>query len=240
RAPFVLEWGRGGRPLPYRVLSARGHRRTGPPEFDPALVPTGEASRPFDFCGHMRRLCAAVVTRCEGLYHIDADRVLITAMQARNGRAAGLQARVTPLRFRDGALTRPFRGREYQVQRFRLEGREQLYVMTFCLPRFLDQPFEEKLVTLFHELFHIGPAFDGDLRRHAGRYEVHSHSQKAYDGKMGELARAYLSGGADPTLHAFLRLTFAQLEHKHGAVVGVVVPRPKLLPVPRVPSPTQY
>ena len=30
---------------------------------------------------------------------------------------------------------------------------------------FLDQTFEEKLVTVFHELYHISPAFDGDLRR---------------------------------------------------------------------------
>ena len=60
-----------------------------------------------------------------------------------------------------------------------------LYVMTFCLPRFLNQDFDEKIVTLFHELYHISPAFDGDLRRHGGRYQVHTHSQKNYDEEMG-------------------------------------------------------
>ena len=44
-----------------------------------------------------------------------------------------------------------------------------LYVMTFCLPRFLEQSFDDKFVTIFHELFHIGPSFDGDFRRHSGR-----------------------------------------------------------------------
>ena len=29
--------------------------------------------------------------------------------------------------------------------------REMLYLMTFCLPRFLNRPFEDKFVTLFHE-----------------------------------------------------------------------------------------
>ena len=82
---------------------------------------------------------------------------------------------------------------------FRLDRREILYVMTFCLPRFLDQPFEEKLVTLFHELFHIGPAFDGDLRRYAGRYEVHTHSQKEYDGAMGSGTAP--TSAAGPTRH---------------------------------------
>jgi hypothetical protein len=48
---------------------------------------------------------------------------------------------------------------------------------------------------------------------------------------MAHLARAYLAGGADPALHDFLRLSFAQLQHRHGQVAAVVVPRPKLLPV---------
>jgi len=95
--------------------------------------------------------------------------------------------------------------------------------MTFCLPRFLDQSFDDKFITLFHELFHIGTAFDGDLRRHDGRYALHSHSQKRYDEQMAALARDYLAGQPDPTLHAFLRLDFAQLQRRHGSVEAVVV-----------------
>ena len=48
---------------------------------------------------------------------------------------------------------------------------------------------------------------------------------------MAALARGYLAGGVDPALHAFLRLDFAQLVHRHSSVVGVVVPRPRLLPI---------
>ena len=106
-----------------------------------------------------------------------------------------------------------------------------LYLVTFCLPRFLDQDFDDKFITLFHELYHISPAFEGDLRRHEGRYAIHSHSKRHYDAHMAALARAYLSNGADRSLHAFLRLNFTQLVHRHGSVVGVVVPRPRLLPV---------
>jgi hypothetical protein len=45
------------------------------------------------------------------------------------------------------------------------------------------------------------------------------------------LARDYLAGGADPALHHFLRLDFHQLQRRHGSVAGIVVPRPKLIPV---------
>jgi len=106
-----------------------------------------------------------------------------------------------------------------------------LYLVTFCLPRFLDQPFEDKFITLFHELYHISPAFDGDLRRYGGRGDLHTHSKKEYDAHMAHLARTYLSNGVDAELHHFLRLDFAQLQHRHGSVLSVMVPRPKLIPV---------
>jgi hypothetical protein len=118
------------------------------------------------------------------------------------------------------------------VQRYFVDGREMLYLITFCLPRFLDQDFDDKFVTLFHELYHISPAFDGDLRRHGGRCELHTQSKRHYDGHMADLARGYLANGADRSLHAFLRLDFAQLRHRHGSVEAVVVPRPRLVPLP--------
>jgi hypothetical protein len=70
-----------------------------------------------------------------------------------------------------------------------------------------------------------------DVPSSGGRYEVHTRSQELYDKHMAQLARGYLSNGADRSLHNFLRLNFGQLEHRHGRVTGVVVPRPRLLPV---------
>jgi len=232
RLPLELRWGADGNPLPVRTVRAPGRKRAPAIGLEaPPWLPTGPADQPFDFSGHVHRLCADVVRGCEELRHIDVSRLLFGMTQARSGRLHGLQARVTPLRFRGGGLQRLRHGIPYQVQRYFIDGREMLYLVTFCLPRFLDQGFDEKFVTLFHELFHISPAFDGDLRRLGGRYDVHSHSKRAYDQHMARLAREYLSNGADPNLHAFLRLNFAQLQHRHGSVAAVVVPRPKLIPL---------
>jgi hypothetical protein len=228
----VFRWHQPDRPLPLRAVQrpngsvARKLGLEAPPWLE-----TGPAHEPFDFCGHVRRLCAGIVACCPELRHVDAARLLFGVTQARSGRHHGLQARVTPLRFRGGALVRRRRGVAYQVQRYVVGGREMLYLMTFCLPRFLDQTFDDKFITLFHELYHLSPDFDGDLRRHGGRYDLHSHSKREYDRHMADLARTYLANGADPRLHHFLRLDFAQLVHRHGSVVGVVVPRPKLVPV---------
>ncbi|MBA4187605.1 MAG: hypothetical protein C0467_06255 [Planctomycetaceae bacterium] len=179
----------------------------------------------------MRQLCDDVTNRCEALWHINMPRILVSFTPCRNRSRYGLQARVTPLRFREGALTRRHGNVEYQVQRFFVNSREMLYLLTFCLPRFLDQTFEEKLITVFHELYHVNPSFDGDLRRHPGRYTVHSHSKDRYDRDMAELVKGYLADHPCPEVYEFLQASYRELWDQHGGIVGVVVPRPKLLPV---------
>jgi hypothetical protein len=231
--PPVLRWQHPGESLPTRIvrLPADARPRTLGLEAPPWLE-TGPANRPFDFCAHVRRLCADFARRCPELAHIDVSRLLFAITQARTGVKHGLQARVTPLRFRNGQLVRRRGDVSYQVQRYVVDGNDMLYLVTFCLPRFLDQGFDDKFITLFHELYHISPAFEGDLRRMDGRCAMHSRSKRAYDAQMAVLARAYLANGVDRSLHAFLRMDFAQLAHRHGSVFGVVVPRPRLLPLP--------
>jgi hypothetical protein len=219
-------------PLPLRAVRLPPRARRRPAGLEaPPWYNTGAAGVPFDFTAHIRRLCADMAARSPELRHIDVSRVLFAMTQARSGRTHGLQARVTPLRARAGALRRHHHGVCYQVQRYFIDGREMLYLVTFCLPRFLDQTFEEKFITLFHELYHISPAFDGDLRRDGARRNLHTPGKKEYDVHMLHLARAYLASGPVAALHHFLRLDFDQLQHRHGSVVSVVVPRPKLIPV---------
>lgn len=119
----------------------------------------------------------------------------------------------------------------YRVQRYFVDGREILYLVTFCLPRFLNREFPDKLVTIFHELYHISPFFNGDLRRHPGHFQIHTKSQKEYDREMTELIKEYLHAGADQHRLAFLRLNYPQLIQRHQLIVGNCVPRPRLLPI---------
>jgi hypothetical protein len=245
--PLVLHWKEPDNPLPYRSVRAPARRAVKLPGLEaPPWLDTGTIGEPFDFGSQVRRLCADIAEHCEELAHIDVSRILFGMTQARNGRGHGLQARVTPLRLRDGRLLGQRGNVFYQVQRYYVDEREMLYLVTFCLPRFLNQDFDDKFITLFHELYHISPQFDGDLRRHPGRCAFHSHSKRDYDEHMADLARAYITGGADRKLHDFLRLDFSQLQQRHGSVMAATVPRPKLVPVavrrspsravPRVPS----
>jgi predicted metallopeptidase len=186
----------------------------------------------FDFTLHMRRLCEDVVDRCPELSHIDFDYVAVSYSQARKAVSHGLYATLTPMRFEKGRRTGVHSGRRCGVQRVYDEhGREMLYILSFYLPRYLDTNFDEKLTTIFHELWHISPKFDGDLRRHPGRCYMHSVSQKEYDAQMRGLVRQWLKRRPPERLYSFLRLKFSQLQRLYGEVYGLWIPKPKLLPL---------
>ena len=192
--------------------------------------------QPLNFSVELRRIVTDVVARVPLFAHINPSAILYTFTWSRTRSKYGLLARITPMRFAEGRVTKQVRGKLYQAQRYYVDGKELLYVFTCCLPRFLDQTFEEKLITIFHELYHIGQKFDGDLRRHDGRYKYHTHSQKGYDAEMGKQVRQYLAAHDDPSRFAFLHLTFDQLWAKHGGIYGVKVPRPRMIGVNTLPE----
>lgn len=186
---------------------------------------------PFDFTIAMRRLCEDITQRLSEFEHVRMQHVAVTFAQARRRVSYGLQAKLTPLRFEGGELVTRRQGRLWTIQRWYAGEIEMLYILTFYLPRFLEQSFREKLITVMHELYHISPEFDGDIRRLPGHYHVHSHSQKEYDRQMESLVDQYLAARPPESLYGFLRAGFRELAARHGSVVGIRVPIPKLLPL---------
>lgn len=185
----------------------------------------------FDFTLHMRRLCHDLASRLPELRHIDMSRVGVSFSQTRSVAGHGLYASLTPMRFAGGSRLTFRRGRTWTVQPLLDEsGREMLYLLSFYLPRFLDQAFHHKLTTVVHELWHISPGFDGDLRRFGGRCYAHTASQKRYDAQVERLARRWLSLDPPATLYDFLRYRFGQLVRRYGKVYGTRIRTPKLIP----------
>jgi predicted metallopeptidase len=186
----------------------------------------------FDFTDQIRAICRDMTSRLAELRHIDMDRVAVCYCQARKRVEHGLFASLTPLRFAGGNLVMRRRGKDYTLERvFDRSGREMLYVLSMYLPRFMDLDFQEKLITIVHELWHVGPAFDGDIRRHAGRCYAHSGSQKQYDAHAGQLANRWLALNPPETLWRFLTGSFEDLTARHGRIVGMKIRRPRLIPV---------
>jgi predicted metallopeptidase len=180
----------------------------------------------------MRRLAAALSTDLDELSHVDLDRVAICFSRARKRIDYGIWASLTPLRFAGGSLTTQRGRRAWTIQRlYGADGQEMLYILRFYLPRFFDQTLDEKLNTVIHELWHISPAFDGDLRRHGGRCYAHGASQKHYDAQVDGLRRRWLDTRPDADLYGFLAGSMEDLIARHGAICGLRVARPRLIPL---------
>ena len=186
----------------------------------------------FDFTLHLRRLCQDMVDRVDPLRHIDMDRVAIGFCQTRKNTQHGMYASLTPMRFAGGRNHTIHAGRRWTVRRLHdTSGREMLYILNFYLPRFLDLPYREKLTTVMHELWHISPHFDGDVRRFKGRCFAHGASQQRYDTHVGRLVDGWLAARPPEHIAGFLRATFAELVATHGRVTGRKIRSPELVPL---------
>jgi len=202
----------------------RVHRIDTRPARSTRHIPAG-----FDLVGNLQRLCADLVARVPELTHIDLSRVALGTCQTRSSVRHGVQATLTPLRFEGGARECRRRGGTWRIGTLvDATGREMLYALRFFVPRFCEQPPHEKLVTAAHELWHIGPAFDGDLRRFPGRCFAHSSSHKRFNADVDRLVATYLATGPASETLAFLQHDFATLRHRHGAVLGSRIAMPRL------------
>jgi predicted metallopeptidase len=173
-----------------------------------------------------------MVARLDALKHIDLTRVAFSFCQTRRAVSHGMYASLTPLRFAGGALETVRRGRRWRIPRLvDRDGREMLYILNFYLPRFLNLPLEAKLATIVHELWHIGPRFDGDLRRFGGRCYAHSGSQNRYDAHVAALAKRWLTLGPPEPLYDFLRDDYQELVRRYGRIYGQRFRAPRLVPV---------
>lgn len=201
----------------------------------PPRSPVSPLKRPrlgLDYTAQVRRVTEDLLADERDFRHVDLSRVAFSFSRARQRGVYGIYASLTPLRFESGADVGRRRGRQYTVQKlYDDRGQEMLYILSVYLPRFADLSLREKVITLYHELWHISPQFDGDIRRHPGRCYAHSHSKAEYDEHMGRYADRWLGNSPPAEFVEFLDCSFDALHKRHGKLFGTRIPRPKLLPV---------
>lgn len=185
----------------------------------------------LNLTGELERLIRDIIRRCPELNHIVPERLLVCVSSGRPG-AGGSLAKIHPLRFAGGEKSVTSRRGRRRVlctmPTITHLGEEMLYVVYFLVPRFLELPLREKLITVFHELYHISPACDGDIRRFPGRNYAHGSSTKSYNLLMGKLVDAYLELLSDPAQLSFLEGNLAQLRERHGAIVARRLQAPRI------------
>lgn len=135
--------------------------------------------------------------------HIKPNRIIISSTPCRANGKSGLWASLVPLRFENGHKTKIERRKTFnekhfitlpckKIRKLRQQAEDYfLYYLYLAVPRFYNLKRIEKLETLIHELYHVNPVFNGDLRRFPGRCYIHGPSVKAYDEKVNNMRKIY-------------------------------------------------
>jgi predicted metallopeptidase len=168
-----------------------------------------------------------IVDCCGALGHIDVNRVLVCVGSNRSSRRGGLYGKLIPLRFKDGSSVLRYHGRLYAIPEISNNGHSCLYIIYFYMPRFFDLPWEEKLRVIFHELYHISPHFDGDIRRMGTVKKAHGHSKKHFDTLYDAELRSFIRHLQGTPHINFLAMTSRDLYGRYRRVTAVKMKHPK-------------
>jgi predicted metallopeptidase len=179
----------------------------------------------------LEALCVDLCGRVPDLSHIDPSTVLFCLSRSRTEGTHGILASIAPLRFPAGKTEHTCRRKGY-LETFRMtplfyEGREILYLIYIRVPRFLRLCFEQKLMTVIHELYHISENCNGDIRRYTGRNFAHGASRKTYNHQIKQLMAHYLASRPDTELLENLLLREEDWLQQKIRLIGLTVPLPK-------------
>ncbi len=185
----------------------------------------------FDYTNALSVVCRDICAKTPIFQKYDLDYVGFSCRTTRNDAQRGVFASLTPLRFEGGARATFRRGAFWKTPNvLDGEGRVKLlYILTIYAPRFLNLSLRDKIETITHELYHISPAFDGDIRRFQGRKYAHGATRKSYDAVVAKHADAWLATDPDPRIWGFLTCDADELTRRFGKVGGWRFPTINLL-----------
>lgn len=159
------------------------------------------------------------------LSHIDTRRIRLYATQTRVNSKHGYYAKIVPMRFPDGKPFRIKRTHTESIQQIVGPDGEILYLIYLYVPRFLEVPLEDKMLTLIHELYHISPNCDGTIRK-VGR-GTHGHSREAFNNMLKPLVKEYLHHHKTEEITILLREKYSDIQ-KQYEISFPSLPMPKI------------
>ena len=118
----------------------------------------------------------------------DLNKILICCASNRKDFKGATYGKLLPLRFKDGSEIIKHNGKFYTIPKVKLNNTEILYIIYFYIPKFFNLSAKDKVNVMFHELYHINPEFNGDIRRMGKFKSAHGHSRKSFEEKYIEYA----------------------------------------------------
>ena len=182
----------------------------------------------------LTQLIETIILQTGIFKHIDIQRILICiAFNRRNGRGGGIYGKLVPLKFKDGSSTLQYRGKYYTMPRIINKGIQQLYIIYFYTPKFFDLSPLEKLRVIFHELYHISPEFNGDIRRMGSFKAAHGSSTKRFNSKFEEELKIFYEYVQNTEFFSYLKMDIRSLRANYKEIYSRRMKLPKPVRIKR-------
>jgi hypothetical protein len=172
-------------------------------------------------------IIAGISTSVTSFSHIDPGQIQVCISSNRNNGRGATFGKLVPLRFKGGEELLYFRGKCYAMPRVFQNGTRILYLVYFYSPRFIDLPPHEKLRVIFHELYHISPDFNGDIRRFGRGGSAHGNSKKRYDLRFEREMKEFMEHLAKTRHWEFLSMDSKTLFSRYRKVLSHRMKTPK-------------
>ena len=106
---------------------------------------------------------------------------LVCLSSNRDGSKGATYGKVVPLCYLNGSQSVIYKNQKYTMPLVKKNNNIIKYLLYIYLPKFFDLSVKGKLYVLFHELYHINPNFDGDIRNMGNFKRVHGYSIKYFN-----------------------------------------------------------
>ena len=148
----------------------------------------------------------------------DINKILVCCASSRRDFKGAIYGKLQPLRFKDGSEIIKHNNKYYTIPKIVLNDIEILYVLYLYIPKFFDMTAKDKINVMFHELYHISPEFNGDIRRMSNIKSAHGHSKKSFEEKYIQYASTYFSKIHTTPFNGFLQMNFEEIEKQFKVI----------------------
>jgi len=148
----------------------------------------------------------------------DLNRILICCASNRKDFKGAIFGKLLPLRFKDGSEIIKHNGKFYTIPKIKVNNTEILYIIYLYIPKFFDLSPKGKVNVIFHELYHINPGFNGDIRRMGKFKAAHGHSRKSFEEKYIEYADAYFKTIQNTPYFSFLQMNSDDIRNRYKTI----------------------
>jgi len=191
------------------------------------LQKTVEKQIKIDLTEVLTQIIEEVVARYELFSHIEMSKIIVSLASNRSNGRGGIYGKLVPLKFENGAEVIKYKSHYYSMQKVIYNEVPLLYIVYFYTPKFFDLSLYEKLRVILHELYHINPNFNGDIRRMGKKKIAHGSSRESFNLNFkNELDDFYEYIKKTPYVK-FLLLNSLDLNKNFRTIVGTRIKLPK-------------